>query len=231
MNCTEAARLLNAHLDGELDVPTSLAVEGHLEECAACRRAGAHLEALRGALARHAAAPPLPAGLRERLDQALSGRAAGPLASWVRSPLAVAAPGILALLLAGWLFIGGFGREAAPGPVRVVYHISESGNASAALRNLSNHLQAAPQVEVVVVAHNNGVDFLLAGARDDAGQPFQSMVREYRRRGVTFRVCHNTLERRGIADSSVIPEVDIVPSGIAEIGRLQTQEGYAYMRL
>jgi hypothetical protein len=41
----------------------------------------------------------------------------------------------------------------------------------------------------------------------------------------------NTLERRGITRAKVIPEVVVVPSGIAEIGRLQIEEGYAYMRL
>ena len=34
-----------------------------------------------------------------------------------------------------------------------------------------------------------------------------------------------------LAERGVIPAASLVPSGIVEIGRLQTQEGYAYMRL
>jgi intracellular sulfur oxidation DsrE/DsrF family protein len=230
MNCTDAARLLNAHCDGELELASSLAVEEHLEGCAACRRSYANLRSVRDAIARHAAAPPAPESLRRQIEEGIRPPVAGKLAAWLRSPLALAAPGVVALALAGWTFFAGSARPGAA-PLRVVYHISESENAGAALRNLANHLQAAPEARVVVVAHNNGVDFLLAGARDESGLPFELTVREYRRKGVEFRVCRNTLVRRGIADSSVIPEANLVPSGIAEIGRLQTREGYAYMRL
>ncbi len=231
MNCKDTERLINAHADGELDLPTSIAVEEHLDGCPACRRSLESLQAVRAAIARHAAiTPPAPEALRRSL-QPLAGRSLpGRFAAFLRSPLALAAPGFVALALAGWVFFAGPMREARA-PERVVYHISESGSASAALRNLANHLRAAPHAKVVVVAHNNGVDFLLSGASDDAGQPFEAAVREFRKRGVEFRVCRNTLERRGIADTLVIRDAVLVPSGIAEIGRLQGQEGYAYMRL
>lgn len=229
MNCVEAGRLFNAHADAELDLATSLAVEEHLGACAGCRRTYASLQALSNVIARHAAAPATPQDLRRSIEEATEPRKIGRWSA-LRSPLAAAAPGLLALALVGWLFLA----RSLPPPassLRVVYHISESGNAGAALRNLANHLQAAPEAKVVVVAHNNGVDFLLAGASDETGQPFEATVRKYRRQGVEFRVCRNTLVRRGIADSQVIPEANLVPSGIAEIGRLQSQEGYAYMRL
>jgi len=228
MNCSETTRLLDAHLDGELDLKDSLAVEEHLERCVRCGNAFAALRAAREAIARHAQAPVAPGDLRERIAPvpATAGRAG----RWLRSPLAAAAPGIAALLLAGWMFLeGAVQRPAAH--ARVVYHISSSDTASAALRNLANHLRAAPDVKVVVVAHSEGVDFLLAGARDEAGEPFESRVREFGQRGVEFRICYNTLERRGIGPDRIVPGATLVPSGIAEIGRLQAKEGYAYMRL
>ena len=231
MNCTDAARLLHAHADGELELAESLAVEEHLEACAACRRAHAGVLALREAIARHAAAPRAPEALRRTLEGEISRREPGRWRAWLRSPVAVAAPGVVALALAGWMFFASPSGPGAVAPQRVVYHIAESAGAGAALRNLANHLQASPDARVVVVAHNSGVDFLLAGARDESGAAFRSIVREYRRRGVDFRVCQNTLTRRGVDLSNVIPEADIVPSGIAEIGRLQAQEGFAYMRL
>jgi len=36
---------------------------------------------------------------------------------------------------------------------------------------------------------------------------------------------------RGIERAGIVPEATLVPSGIAEIGRLQESEGYAYMRM
>jgi intracellular sulfur oxidation DsrE/DsrF family protein len=229
MNCSEAARLVNAYADGELDIPTALAVEGHLDGCAACRRSHASLQAVRAAVARHAATPSAPEALRASLRPPPRSGAAERIVRWLRSPLALAAPGLVALVLASWLALS---RDPTPtGQLRVVFHVTSSEGVSEALRSLGNHLRAEPDARVVVVAHNTGVDFLLEGARDEAGRPFEGTIREYRRQGVEFRICHNTLSRRGIADSKVIPEVIVVPSGIAEIGRLQRREGYVYMRL
>ncbi|MDQ3027359.1 MAG: DsrE family protein [Pseudomonadota bacterium] len=231
MNCVETTRLLNAHADAELDLATSIDVEEHLDACAGCRRSFEGLQATRAAITRHAEMPSAPYGLRRQLEGGPQRVAAGRLARLLPlSPLAAAVPGVAALMLAGWLFLLGAPHPQISAP-RVVYHISNSQTADAALRNLANHLSAAPEVKVVVVAHNNGVDFLLSGARDESGQPFATAIREFGRRGVEFRVCSNTLERRGIAAGKVIPEALVVPSGIAEIGRLQNQEGYAYLRL
>ena len=66
MNCGETTRLLDAQADGELDLPTSLAVQEHLDGCAACRRSYASLQAVRAAIARHATAPAPPRELADR---------------------------------------------------------------------------------------------------------------------------------------------------------------------
>jgi intracellular sulfur oxidation DsrE/DsrF family protein len=99
------------------------------------------------------------------------------------------------------------------------------------MRTLRNHLEASPHTKVVVVTHNEGVDFLLVGARDESGELYESPVRRFKARGVDFRVCTNTLVRRRIDTAGIVPEATLVPSGIAEIGRLQEAEGYTYMRL
>lgn len=229
MNCTESARLMNAHADGELDIPTTLALDEHLEGCGACRRSYESLQAVRQALACHAATPRAPESLRRALEPAAAPGVLARIAARLRSPLVLAAPGLVALAMASWLLF--FRAPAASEHPRIVFHISSSESAGSALRSLGNHLRAEPDARIVVVAHNNGVDFMLAGARDDSGRPFAEAIRQFHRQGVDFRICHNTLSRRGIADSSVIPEVRVVPSGIAEIGRLQRREGFVYMRL
>lgn len=227
MICKDDAKLLDGYLDGELELPAALALEEHLQSCASCRTELGRLRALRGALRAHARLEAAPVALHERLAAQFAPRGrGGPGWGW---GLALAAPGFAALALALWL---AFFVAPAPAPVtRVVYHITSSTTASAALRTLANHLNASPHVRVVVVAHNEGVDFLLRGARDESGEPFERAVSRFRQRGVEFRVCYNTLERRGVEGSAVIPAASLVPSGIAEIGRLQSQEGYSYLRL
>ena len=49
-------------------------------------------------------------------------------------------------------------------------------------------------------------------------------------KGVDFRVCRFTLERNKIDPGKVLPEATLVPSGVAEVARLQFKEGFAYLR-
>jgi uncharacterized protein len=116
-------------------------------------------------------------------------------------------------------------------PVKVVYHVSESiDQATAALRNVRNHLSADPTVKIAVVTHANGVDFLLDGAKDKNGNLFDANVQELVKKGVEFKVCKITLERRMIDPKRVIEEAKLVPSGVAEVSRLQAKEGYVYLK-
>jgi intracellular sulfur oxidation DsrE/DsrF family protein len=234
MNCREADRLLNAYVDDELELSGVLALEDHLTGCHRCRARHESLRALRSALRRSIDFRAAPTALLDRIrTQCGPQRAASAQSEALRGRRAlIAACGAL-LLAAGigaYGLIDGTGGSAKPRD-RVVYHISQSDTARAALRTLSNHLEASPGVKIVVVTHNNGVDFLLRGARDESGEPYEAAVKRFSERGVEFRVCSNTLVRRNLGPDSVLPEATLVPSGIAEIGRLQSEESYAYMRL
>ncbi|XYJ12543.1 DsrE family protein [Telluria sp. B2] len=120
--------------------------------------------------------------------------------------------------------------SAAGRPEKVVYHISDASNAMQALGNIRNHLNASPNASIVVVTHGAGIDFLLEDAKDKNGNPYDAVVQELSNRKVQFRVCNNTLEGRKIDRKRVMPEASIVPSGVAELARLQSQEGYAYIK-
>lgn len=232
MNCRDSLRVLNGYVDVELDLTATLAMEQHLQSCRRCRSEEATLRALRAAVRQHNDADATPAAVRARLHAHYGVRRA-PVLDRSRRRVAWAVPAAAAVLLAGTL---GFKERsgdssAAESHAKVVYHIAQSDMARAALRTLGNHLEAAPGVQVVVVAHNNGVEFLLRGARDESGAPYEETIRKFAARGVQFRVCNNTLVRQHIAADRVVPEATLIPSGIAEIGRLQSAEGYAYMRL
>jgi intracellular sulfur oxidation DsrE/DsrF family protein len=126
---------------------------------------------------------------------------------------------------------GGMDPKASVGPDRVVYHINDSAEqADNALRNIGNHLEVNPQAKIVVVTHARGVDFLFDGAKNKGGNPYNIRVEELKQRGVQFDVCEITLRNRNISKGKFIPEATFVPSGVAEITRLQQREGYAYLR-
>lgn len=114
---------------------------------------------------------------------------------------------------------------------KVVYHINNSkAQAVGALRNIGNHLEVNPKAKIVVVTHAAGVDFLMDGAKDANGNPYNIKVEELKKAGVEFDVCKITLRNRKLKQGQFIPEASFVPSGVAEITRLQQREGYAYLR-
>ncbi|MHA7682201.1 DsrE family protein [Cupriavidus sp. PET2-C1] len=147
--------------------------------------------------------------------------------AFIRATAALAAIGLAAKASA----------QAAPaaagkgGRVKVVYQLSEgTDQAVRAMANLRNHLNAAPDTKIVVVAFGYGVDFIVEGARDARGNTFEAAVGALASSGVEFRVCRNTLMARKIPESSLLMEAKVVQAGVVEVAKLQFDEGYAYIK-
>ena len=138
----------------------------------------------------------------------------------------------LLAMLAVLSITGCAGSGAGPvGPDKVVYHLGEGlDQASNGLRNIRNHLEVNPKAHIVVVAHAQGVDYLFKDAKDKNGNSYEVAVQDLKRQGVQFDVCEITLRNRKLSKSRFIEEATYVPSGVAEITRLQQREGYAYLR-
>ncbi|WP_180682785.1 DsrE family protein [Tepidicella baoligensis] len=116
-------------------------------------------------------------------------------------------------------------------PVKVVYHMSEGiPQATRGLNNIRNHLAADPTAKIVVVTHGLGIDFLIEGAANQADQPFAGAIADLSAKGVQFLVCNNTLVSRKLDPAKITMEAKIVPSGVAEVARLQAKEGFVYLR-
>jgi intracellular sulfur oxidation DsrE/DsrF family protein len=113
----------------------------------------------------------------------------------------------------------------------VVYHITTGlDTIAAAMSNIQNHLNADPKAKIVVVTNGPGIDFLMADAKDSKGREFSGAVSDLSSQGVEFRVCNNTLVTRNLDPESLLMETKLVPSGVAEAARLQTREGFAYIK-
>lgn len=134
----------------------------------------------------------------------------------------------LLVLFASLVFSG-----AALAQDKVLYHIDDaSTQATKGLRNIRNHLDVAPDTQITVVAHANGVDFLLEGAKDpkDANIDYGSLVSSLKARGVVFEVCEITLKNRKMKKEQFSFDASFTPSGVVRIGQLQSREKFAYIK-
>jgi intracellular sulfur oxidation DsrE/DsrF family protein len=124
--------------------------------------------------------------------------------------------------------------QAAPvvqSPVRVVYHMDRDlDQIIHGIRNIKNHLAADPTAQIVVVVYGRAVGSLKQGTETEGGYPLDVMIEEIQARGVRFEVCANTIKALELEPKQLIEGLDIVPSGVAEIARLQFHEGYAYIK-
>lgn len=138
--------------------------------------------------------------------------------------------GIFILAAVAAIGLSGCASTRGNGPDKVVYHINNSISASDVLRNVGNHLSVDPTAKIVVVGHALGVDFLMENAKDKNGNPYNIPVEALAAKGVTFDVCEITLKGRNLRKEQFIPEAKFVPSGVAEIAKLQSREGYVYVK-
>lgn len=137
--------------------------------------------------------------------------------------------GLLVLLLIG-SGMPAWPDQATDDWEKVVFHLDDSANARWALMLANAYRDDSPKAKIVIVAYGPGIDFLLEDAEDRRGNPYDPAVRDLAENGVGFRLCAETLSARKISRETVLDEVTLVKSGIAEIARLQIKEGYAYLK-
>ena len=133
----------------------------------------------------------------------------------------------------------GYGKQ------KVVYHINydDPKLQAGALRNIQNHINAVGKdnLEVRVVLHGNGLALLLEPdslekltkfKHANADEKMTARIDGLKAQGVAFNVCENTVRGRKVdmeTDLYNVSQDDIVPSGVAEVAKLQ-QEGYVYIK-
>lgn len=133
--------------------------------------------------------------------------------------------------------------ESGYGKQKVVYHINYDNpkKQAGALRNVQNHINAvgAENLDFKVVMHGKGLSLLLepdavANTKlklGNADEQQQASIANLKDQGVSFAVCANTLKGKNIGQDDLydVSKADIVPSGVAELSKLQ-QQGYTYIK-
>jgi intracellular sulfur oxidation DsrE/DsrF family protein len=113
---------------------------------------------------------------------------------------------------------------------RVVYHFDNAATQGLkGLRNMRNHLDVEPNVKLTAVAHAEGIDMLMEGAKAANGTEYAALIAALAARGVVFEICEITLKNRGLKKEAFIQEAAFTPSGVARVARLQFQ-GAAYIK-
>jgi len=131
------------------------------------------------------------------------------------------------------------------GKQKVVYHINYDNpkKQAGALRNIQNHINAvgANNLDIKVVLHGNGLAMLLDPEslgklkkfkHANANEKMAAKIDGLKDQGVSFNVCANTVRGRKVdleSDLYGVDKKDVVPSGVAEVARLQLM-GYAYIK-
>ena len=152
---------------------------------------------------------------------------------------------LVPLMIASALFAGSVFADEGYGKQKVVYHINGDNpkQNSGALRNIQNHINAvgAENLDLKVVLHGNGLALLLepeALARlskfknANADEVMTAKISTLKDQGVSFHVCNNTIRGRKVSYEDDLYDVhaeDIVPSGVAELAKLQAM-GYTYIK-
>jgi intracellular sulfur oxidation DsrE/DsrF family protein len=131
------------------------------------------------------------------------------------------------------------------GKQKVVYHINYDNpkQQAGALRNIQNHINAvgAGNMDIKVVLHGNGLALLVYPdsleklpkfKHANADATMTAKIDGLKNQGVAFNVCANTIKGRKVDrdnDLYNVTDDDIVPSGVAELSRLQAM-GYTYIK-
>jgi uncharacterized protein len=115
---------------------------------------------------------------------------------------------------------------------KVVYHLDDAfGSGLKALRNMRNHLDTAPETDIVLVMHSGGVDLMFEGATHGQSETaYGPLIADLRSKGVRFLVCEITLQRRNLSKDQFILETEYTPSGVVALTDLQLKDGRAYIK-
>jgi len=188
MNCDDTRRLLDADVDGELDLARHLEMAAHLQSCRDCAQAAEASRARAAALREHLTRFPASPALADRIRQSLPARSArNPAPAWNFWRLAGGAAALAACVAIGFGWGTGRARsvrmadEAVADHVRslMVSHLTDvaSTDQHTVKPWFAGKLEFSPPVVDLAIA-----GYPLIGGRLDeiAGQPAAALV--YRRR-------------------------------------------------
>ena len=119
-----------------------------------------------------------------------------------------------------------------PKTYKVVFDVSEGGDAYferviQKIANLSRDSRLAGHLDIKVVAHSEGIDFMVKEKNQQQSENIPVLARSGS--GITLKACNNSIVGHKLKEADLFPGVQVIESGIGEIVLLQ-QQGYAYFK-
>lgn len=133
---------------------------------------------------------------------------------------------LITLILIGLFTVSTFAQKR-PKKHKIVFQFTNANDTlqqkafANQLKNLTDHW---PNAKYEVVVYNMGLEFVMATKSKHI-----AAIKALHAKGVRFVVCENTMKNRKITKEQLIPEVEYVPAGIAEIVEKQEQ-GWSYIK-
>jgi len=138
---------------------------------------------------------------------------------------------LLTLLAALVLFMPmvAFGSEI--GEPGVVFHVDSDQKMNRVVRQIARHQAGNPTLPARVILIAEGVLPAMEGAVDANGGDYSAQMEQLLMSGVRIFACENTLTSFNLSKDDLALGIETVPSGVAELGRLQVSEGWGYIKL
>lgn len=138
----------------------------------------------------------------------------------------------LTLFLFTASFLGSVETIAQPsGTQGVAVHLDSIAHINRAIRQVERLVDAHPGTPVRLILIASAVEPALEGAMDKNGGLYSAQLEQLLAKGVGIFACETTLISLSKRPDELTFGVDTVPSGIAELARLQLESDYAYLKL
>lgn len=118
-------------------------------------------------------------------------------------------------------------NAAASTKYRTIFHVTENDPQKwAQVLNNARYTQGelgAQNMDIIVVMNGGGIGMLKLES------PVAQRIDEAKKAGVKFHVCEQTMTAQKVTKQDMLPQADYVPSGIADVVKLQSQ-GWLYVK-
>ncbi len=135
---------------------------------------------------------------------------------------------LLACLALNTPMIANCGEASQPG---IVFHVDSDQKMNRVLRQIARHQAGNPNIAARVILIAEGVRSAMDGAVDTNGGDYSAQMEQLLMSGVRIFACENTLTSFNLNRDNLALGIETVPSGVAELGRLQVNEGWGYIKL
>ena len=113
----------------------------------------------------------------------------------------------------------------------VAVHLDSITHINRAIRQVERLVDAHPETPVRLILIASGVEPALEGAIDKNGGLYSAQLEQLLAKGVEIFACETTLTSLSKHPEDLTFGIDTVPSGVAELARLQLKSDYAYLKL